>query len=343
MMLITRLERMITVSEDHKSGQLLFWFTLSLIFTLLYGYLGYREAFSNPYVVQDDARQHVFWMQRFMDPQLFPQDLIADYFQSVAPAGYTSLYRLGGIIGINPLIFNKLLPPVLGLITTVYCFRLSWQIFPVPVGAFISTLLLNQNIWMKDDLISATPRAFIYPLFLAFLDYLARRCLFLSLGAIALLGLFYPQGVFLCSGMLILQLLQWQKGRFKLTSNPQDYRFCFFGLGVAFLVMLPYALTTSEFAPVITVAQAKQLPEFLARGRTPFFLENLDDFFLYGGRSGMFPRSLFTPATLVAGLLLPILALFPQQFPKVKQLGGRQVAQNPTNTKVSSIKLSSKF
>ena len=318
-MIVRYLRRVFVVPTTSRS-QIYFWFTLSLTFSVIYSLIALAKGFSSNYVVQDDARQHVFWMQRFMDPQLFPQDLIADYFQSVAPAGYTNFYRLAAIIGINPLIFNKLLPPFLGLITTAYCFRLSWQIFPVPLGAFISTLLLNQNIWMKDDLISATPRAFIYPLFLAFLYYLTRRCLFPSLGAIALLGLFYPQGVFLCSGMLILQLLQWQKGRFKLTSNPQDYRFCFFGLGVAFLIMLPYALTTSEFAPVITVDQAKQLPEFLPGGRTPFFVEKLDDFFLYGGRSGMFPRSLFTPATLAFGLLLPILALFTEQFPQVKQI-----------------------
>lgn len=62
-----------------------FWFSLSLTFSAIYSILGLREAFSSEYVVQDDARQHVFWMLRFLDPELFPQDLIANYFQSVAP------------------------------------------------------------------------------------------------------------------------------------------------------------------------------------------------------------------------------------------------------------------
>jgi len=53
-------------------------------------------------MVQDDARQHVFWMQRFLDPALFPRDLIADYFQSVAPAGYTAIYQMMAGVGINP-------------------------------------------------------------------------------------------------------------------------------------------------------------------------------------------------------------------------------------------------
>ena len=52
--------------------------------------------------MQDDARQHVFWMQRFIDSELFPHDLIADYFQSVAPTGYTTLYRIAAALGSIP-------------------------------------------------------------------------------------------------------------------------------------------------------------------------------------------------------------------------------------------------
>lgn len=49
-------------------------------------------------------------MQRFLEPDLFPQDIIADYFQSVTPYGYTNLYRLIATLGIEPLLFNKILP-----------------------------------------------------------------------------------------------------------------------------------------------------------------------------------------------------------------------------------------
>ena len=90
--------------------QVLFWFTLSLIFAAGYAILALRQAFASEYVVQDDARQHIFWMLRFIDPNLFPDNLIADYFQSVAPAGYSNLYRVFAILGINPLLLNKLLP-----------------------------------------------------------------------------------------------------------------------------------------------------------------------------------------------------------------------------------------
>lgn len=319
-MLTARLRRFLTPASKTPISQVVFWLSLSLTFSAIYSLLALREAFSSQYVVQDDARQHVFWMLRFIDPELFPKDLIADYFQSVAPAGYSTLYHVAASLGINPLIFNKFLPLVLGLITSGYCFGVCLQLLPVPAAGFIATLLLNQNLWVKDDLVSGTPRAFVYLLLLAFLYYLLRRSLLPYLIAIALIGLFYPQAIFLCAGLLILQLAQWQSGSLRLSQDKEDYRFCAAGLGVIVLVMLPYALTSSEFGPVITVAEARKLPEMGPKGRSEFFLNNPLDFWLNGYRSGMFSKSLFTPVTLCTGLLLPVLVRFPSQFPLVREI-----------------------
>ncbi|BAY85135.1 hypothetical protein NIES267_46340 [Calothrix parasitica NIES-267] len=311
-----------------SKNQLIFWFSLSMTFSAMYALLGLQQAFASEYVVQDDARQHVFWMLRFADPNLFPNDLIADYFQSVAPAGYSSLYRTISFFGIDPLFFNKLLPLILGLFTTAYCFGLSLQIIPLPFTGFLSTLLLNQNIWIKDDLISATPRAFTYPFLLAFLYYLSRKSLLPCLATIILLGLFYPQSVFICAGILILRLWDWDsnnrnqsqnQSKFRFSQDKQDYIFCIIGLAAAFCVMLPYALKSSEFAPVITVAQAKQLPEFLAGGRSSFFSNNISKYFL-AGRSGIFAPSLFSPVTVLFGFLLPFLMFFPKKFPLLNKI-----------------------
>ena len=320
-MLLTRLHKFIATPTARTSrSQLIFWFSLSLAFSISYSWLGLRQAFSREYVVQDDARQHVFWMARFLDPQLFPNDLIADYFQSVAPAGYASVYKLAAAAGTHPLLFNKLLPLVLGLIITAYCFGLCLEIFPIPAAGFIATLTFNQNMSFKDDVISGTPRAFAYPLLLAFLYYLVRGKLFPTLAAIALLGLFYPQLTLLCSVILLLRLLDWENKKLQLSKQRSDYIFAFAGLGVAFFVLLPFALSTSEFGPVITVAEAKVLPEFWPRGRTSFFHENPWHFFLFGGRSGMLPKTLFTPVTLCVGLLLPVLLAIRDRFPLAHRL-----------------------
>lgn len=316
-MLITQLHKLLTQTKTSRS-QLIFWFSLSLTFSCIYALLALQQAFSSEYIVQDDARQHVFWMQRFSDPELFPNDLIANYFQSVAPWGYTTLYQLINAAGIEPMMLHKLLPMVLGLITTGYCFACTLQILPIPAAGFLSSLLLNQSLWMKDDLISATPRAFVYPLFVAFLYYLLRRS-FIGTGiAIALLGLFYPQYVFICAGLLILQLINFSKGRIQLPQNRKEYWFCAVGLAIAFLIMLPYALNASEYGPVITPAEARILPEFLPKGRTPFFHEDPLNFWLDGRGSGILPSRL--PIPIWSAVLLPILLRYPSRFPLLKEL-----------------------
>ena len=185
---------------------------------------------------------------RFVDPELFPNDFIANYFQSVAPAGYSTLYKLAATVGIQPLFFHKILPLFLGLISTYYCFGLCLEMLPVPMTGFMASLLLNQHMWMTDDLASTTPRAFIYPIFLGFLYYLSRSSLLPCLGAIALIGLFYPPYALVAAGILVLRLLCWKNGGLRLSGDGTNYLFCTTGLGVIFLIMLPYALDNSEFA-----------------------------------------------------------------------------------------------
>jgi hypothetical protein len=251
-------------------------------------------------------------MRRFLDPELFPHDIIADYFQSSAPLGYTALYRLAALLGIDPFLFNKLLPLPLGLVATIYLFGISMRLLPVPAAAFVATLLLNQGLWAKDDLVSATPRAFFYPLFLIFLYYLLRGSLVPCLLAIALQGLFYPSTVFLSVGVLMVRLLSWEHGRPRLSWDRRDYLFCVAGLAVTALVLGLFSFKTSGFGPVIGVSEAKLLPEFFHGGRAEFFKDSSWEFWVYGKRSGLRPYSIFSPRIVLFGLLLPLLLSWPR-------------------------------
>jgi hypothetical protein len=255
---------------------IIFWLILSIGFSIFYSYLGLQPAFTNKYAVQDDARQYIFWMQRFTDSELLPNDLIADYFKSITPIGYAGVYQLMASIGIEPLLFSKILPILLGLIITVYCFYLSLELFPVPLGGFLSTLLLNQSLWFKDDLVSGTPRAFIYPLLLAFLYYLLRRNRLIIGLVIVLEGFLYPPLLFISLGILMIRL---RKNYLLLAS--------YLGLGI--MIMLPYAITSSEFGPVVSAAQAWKMPEHWTEGRHPFFDKNPWRFWLIGQHSGILP------------------------------------------------------
>jgi hypothetical protein len=267
---------------------------MSLIWSIYYAILGLEKAFREEYIIQDDARQYLFWMAKFQDSELFNNDLIADYFQSVTPKGFSSLYYVISQLGIEPILFHKILPLILGIITTGYCFFVCLKFFNIPLAGFITTILLNQSLWRQDDLVSATPRAFIYPLFLAFLYYLIEQKLLPCLIVIILQGLFYPQTVLIYGGIFLLQLIT-QKNYYKLP---------LFGLITAGLILGYYALNSSSFSPVITVEQAKNLPELLENGRSAFFYKNSLFFWFFAERSGLIPALL--PPLIWFGLFFPL-------------------------------------
>lgn len=292
-----------------------FWLGLSLLIPCYFGLSVICFALTQNYVIQDDARQHVVWLQRFINPQLFAHDLIARYYPSLQPVGYKSLFELMAQLGIEPLLLAKILPIVLALITTFYSFKFSLQILPIPASAFLSALILNQNFWLKDDISSASPRSFLYPIFAAFLYFLSKRSLIPCLLTIALQGLFFPQLVLLQAAILTVRLLRWHSWLPKFSKDKQDYLFWLSGLAIAVLVLLPFVLETSEFGAVITAAQMKQMPEYGLHGRNEYFGVNPLKF-IFGGSSGL--RAPLLPLIIWLSVSLPF--LLRSKLPVVQQI-----------------------
>ncbi|MBE9078843.1 hypothetical protein IQ241_16340 [Romeria aff. gracilis LEGE 07310] len=278
------------------------WLALSLLVPLHYGFWSWRYAHSAAYIVQDDARLHLIWMQRWVDPQLFANDEIADYFSTIQLPGFQALY--GGLaqLGIGPMMTASVLPTVLSLIATVYLFRLAQLLLPLAAAGFWVTLIFNQNIWIKDDLISATPRAFVYPLFTAFLYYLARRA-YLGCGVtLVLQGLVYPQLLLVSVGTLTLRL--WRGGP-RLSRRWQDYALWLTGLAMAGIVAVVFSSAVSaQYGSIATAAQIRALPEFQLGGRSEYFgIPAI--YFWFRGASGM--RIPLFPPIILTGLALPVL------------------------------------
>ncbi len=319
---------------------------ISLAFAALCGGLALHQGFKGEFVVQDDARQHVFWMQRFVNPSLFYNDVIADYFQSIAPIGYSLIYQIAAFFKIDPLVFNKLLPFILGLITTGFAYRVTLKLLPIPLAGFLATLLLNQSLWLKDDLVSGTSRAFAFPLFLAVLEGILSRSPRMLWSAIALQGLICPSYALISGGLVALRLglvllqklqRQWQDQNHPIvpkmeresgqtataTHQPRPEIIAIIqqrlvemeqqtlglyagGLCVLFLALLPVVFLGHRFGPVVSANVAQTMPEFLSGGRTNIFDRNWLDYWFFGRGTNLIPRSLLTPVTLVFGLLLPV-------------------------------------
>ncbi len=318
-MLVNSLQKFITTPEKNPfNPRMIFWFTLSLMFSITFAIPPLLKAFSGEYLIMDDGRQHLFWMQRFVDPDLFPNDIIAEFYQSITPSVVSGTYHLMATLGINPLVLNKILPGILGLITTLFCFGVCLELLPIPTVGFIGTLLLNQNLWLQGELTTAVSSGFAYPAFFAFLYFLLKRS-WLGVGiSIALLGNIYGPLLLVAVPTLILRLMTWENGKLQWSENRQDYLITGVGLVVAVAVILPYMLSTSEFGPAISGQEARTLPEFLKNGRTAFFDDNSWDFWMKNSRSGV--RLSLNPPLVALGFLLPIILQFPQKFPLVQKV-----------------------
>ena len=249
-------------------------------------------------------RQHVVWFQQFIDSSLFQDDVIANYFRSVAPAGVSSLYWLGAKLGIEPLLLAKLLPLPLALVTTGFVYYTTLAIVPVPLAGWLATLILNQHIWLNDDLVSATPRAFLYPLFAAFLYYTTQRSLIAIPLTVALLGLFYPQLMLVALVILFLQLCYCHGGKIYFSGKRRHWQIAILSTVTALSVIIPFMLNLSDYGPAITAEQMRSQPEYGVGSRNEYFGVHPIDFIL-NGSSGI--RIPVFPSIIWAGFALPIL------------------------------------
>ncbi len=275
-------------ARDGDGGRECLWLALTFTFAAVATSQLMIQAFAGPWVVQDDARQFLFWMRRWLEPDLFPGDLISRYFEAVSPLGFTAFYRSFAALGVDPFLVGKLLPLPLALATAWFGWRFARAMALPPPVACMATGLMLLFVFLRDDFASATPRAFAAPLFLAFLDQLARRRPLSVFVCAGLQGLFYPQIALVAGGVAGLVLIDFSAG-FPWISRER-LLLAMAGLAGVGLSLLPFAFASSEFGPAIGVAAARADPMFLDGGRVPFFQDvNTVYHYLCGRRSGFFP------------------------------------------------------
>jgi hypothetical protein len=265
-------------------------------------------------------------MQRFVEPAAFPGDLIADYFQSVAPYGYSALYQTAAKLGIEPIDFSKIVPFFLGLAATFYIFHLTLLLYPSMLAALITTIMFNQGLWLRPNIVSGTARAFAVVLLLAFVYYLVRRSLRGCALQVALQGMFYPPIALVSIGTAGLSALRMKGFLPRFSSCRRDHYIFAACLVVGALVLLPYFLKTSHFGPTVTAHEARSMPEFRANGRSPFFVESWKKYWISGKRTGLLRRLDDNNPLIYAGVLLPFLwprrarADAPNRWPAIGRL-----------------------
>ena len=308
------------------------WLALALALAVAYSIPGLRLTLGDELVVADDARQHVFWMQRFDEPSLFAGDLIADYYTFLAPPGYTALYRVASEMGFAPLSFNKVLPLALVVLGAALMFVLLMEMTRQSWVAFLGSAIFSQLAWMRDDIPSGTPRAFAYSLLLALLVALMRwraapsglRGAFV-VAIVVLPAVVYPSAALIALGVVTLAALQEAavgEGRRRVLL-PVIAVICV----VSVLAILLRSVSAGPFGELYDASTVRAMPEFAPGGPFEYWNANPWEFWLLGSRSGLVAE--VRPSIALCGAVLPLLLLRPDRFPLSRQLRGLDLLAFP--------------
>ena len=157
-------------------------------------YFGNYDIFSNHYLINDDVRQQLFWMERWQDPELFQNDFLANYSEAYVPVGVKAIYRLASL-WFDPLLFSKILTAILFVVTAALWF--VWgRLFGDNLTAFIVVLVYFLFTGFQAQMAGGLSRGFVFPLLIAYLYFISRGDIFKG-GVVVLVQSFFNPYVFL--------------------------------------------------------------------------------------------------------------------------------------------------
>lgn len=277
------------------------------------------EAFDGRYVVEDDARQHVFWLAREDDRSLFQDDLITDYFASYAPSGYKLLYRGLMSVGLDPLTISKLLPVALLAVAAFMAYIFVSRITGTAAAAGVASGLLTLSSAQEPEVVSGTPRAFVYVLLLLSLCGAAWRRPAVVAVAIALsVALYPPVALLTTAAIAVLVGLEATRRGWSL---PARRRIAWGSVAAAVAVAVAVATfavirrsIAGEYGPLVTAGAAREMFEFGQSGRSSFFYDYWHDRYLTGMRSGAVAAPLL-PAQVVGALAFVLIMARSARWP----------------------------
>ena len=158
------------------------WLVLALSLAVFLG--AHWRGFSTPYAINDDIRQQIYWMQRFQDKDLYPENLLNAYSQAYVPYGVECIYagaaKMGQLLGapalsaangmdfFNPVQFSKILAGLLFVLEALALFHLGAALAG-RAGAWGVASMAWLMPFFIDNISGGLARAFASPLLALFL------------------------------------------------------------------------------------------------------------------------------------------------------------------------------
>ncbi len=254
-------------------------------------------------VVDDDARQHVYWTARFKDPELYPEDLLTEFISStaIAPLGYKAVYRLGVEL-LDPLPLSQFLTLVLLIVSLVGLEALLRGLGIEEAGrAFALFLFLFYSLY---DSSGGLPRGFAFPTLIWFLAFYVREAPVGQALVIFSQSLLYPP--ILLNTMAVGALGAFRslarEGRLRERARSIAPVAVACLLSTCVLLSVYVGADSDLLGSQVSVEQARSMPEFHENGRSKFFRDNVFEYLLLG-RSGIGATRLVGFLVILAGMV----------------------------------------
>jgi hypothetical protein len=230
--------------------------------------LAHFRALTDPFVINDDVRQQIFWMQQWRDPALFPGDLLADYARHYVPWGVQGLYWLASWV-MSPIYFSKVLPGLLFVGLGVCLFEIGRRLGDRAL-AWTTLGVFGLMPFFLGNLAGGLARAFAAPLLALFwLAWLTRKPRALGL-ALLLQALFIPYIFLLSAGAAGLAWVAGRLGKDDPPPFPAAWsHWGLLSLAAGLVVLFHLQFDSSGFGPLVSRWDMAQRPEFGPHGRYP--------------------------------------------------------------------------
>lgn len=241
---------------------------LVILFSVaIFGY-AHLQTFTNPFIINDDARQQIFWMQQWQDPELFKGDLLSDYARHYVTWGVKGIYRLAAL-GLNPVDFSRVLPGVLFVFLGGCLFKIG-EVLGGRLLAWMTVAIFWLMPFFLDNLAGGLARAFAAPLLAFFwLCWLKGRPWGMGL-ALLLQALFIPYIFIIALAAVMMAYVAARASRGNLPPFPRrPEHFVFLAAAACLVLLMDHQFNVAGFGPLVSAADMANRPEFTAHGRYP--------------------------------------------------------------------------
>ncbi len=158
--------------------------------------LAHWSAIANQYVINDDVRQQIYWMQSWSDPELYQDDLLSRYARNYVPWGVQAVYALGSQF-MNPVQFTKVVAALLFVMTAGFLFGIG-LLFKDDLTGVLAVCVFFLFGTFLDRISGGLSRGFVYPLMAGYVFFLGRENLAYAGIVLLLQSLFNPYAFLVC-------------------------------------------------------------------------------------------------------------------------------------------------